>query len=350
MGRTGAITPVAQLTPVALAGTVVKRASLHNADQMAKLDLCLGDHVFVEKGGDIIPKITGVNFAARRSDSRPIVFITHCPECDTPLVRQEGEAQHYCPNEQGCPIQIMGRIQHYISRKAMDIEGLGEETVSLMVRQGIISDFSDLYTLEVSDLLPLERMGEKSAQNLVNGVAESRSKEFDRVLFALGIRHVGQTVAKKLARHYKSIDALAKATLEELVDLDDIGIKIAESIVRYFQEAQNIERIERLRSFGIQLTMIEQPASLNLPAILSGKSFVVSGVFEHYSREGLKALIADYGGKVVGSISGKTSYVVAGDQMGPSKREKAEKLGVPLLSENEFSAMIKAGVQTNLFD
>lgn len=350
VGRTGAITPVAQLTPVALAGTVVKRASLHNADQMAKLDLCLGDHVFVEKGGDIIPKITGVNFAARRSDSRPIVFITHCPECDTPLVRQEGEAQHYCPNEQGCPIQIMGRIQHYISRKAMDIEGLGEETVSLMVRQGIISDFSDLYTLEVSDLLPLERMGEKSAQNLVNGVAESRSKEFDRVLFALGIRHVGQTVAKKLARHYKSIDALAKATLEELVDLDDIGIKIAESIVRYFQEAQNIERIERLRSFGIQLTMIEQPASLNLPAILSGKSFVVSGVFEHYSREGLKALIADYGGKVVGSISGKTSYVVAGDQMGPSKREKAEKLGVPLLSENEFSAMIKAGVQTNLFD
>ena len=265
-------------------------------------------------------------------------------------MRQEGEAQHYCPNEQGCPIQIMGRIQHYISRKAMDIEGLGEETVSLMVRQGIISDFSDLYTLEVSDLLPLERMGEKSAQNLVNGVAESRSKEFDRVLFALGIRHVGQTVAKKLARHYKSIDAIAKATLEELVDLDDIGIKIAESIVRYFQEAQNIERIERLRSFGIQLTMIEQPASLNLPAILSGKSFVVSGVFEHYSREGLKALIADYGGKVVGSISGKTSYVVAGDQMGPSKREKAEKLGVPLLSENEFSAMIKAGVQTNLFD
>ena len=350
VGRTGAITPVAQLAPVDLAGTIVKRASLHNADQIAKLNLCLGDHVFVEKGGDIIPKITGVNFAERLPNSTPIDFIPECPECDTTLVRQEGEAQHYCPNEQGCPVQIMGRIQHYISRKAMDIDGLGEETVSLMVRQGIIKDFSDLYTLRVTDLLPLERMGEKSAQNLVLGVAQSLTKEFDKVLFALGIRHVGQTVAKKLAWHYKSVDVLAEATVAELVNVDDIGIKIAESIVRYFDDTENRKRLERLRAYGVQLVLAEQSKLETRPAIFEGKSFVVSGVFANYSREGLKDLIALYGGKVVGSISAKTSYVVAGDQMGPSKRQKAENLGVPLLSENDFTGMINAGVQTNLFD
>jgi len=350
VGRTGAITPVAQLAPVDLAGTIVKRASLHNADQIAKLNLCLGDHVFVEKGGDIIPKITGVNFAERLPNSTPIDFIPECPECDTTLVRQEGEAQHYCPNEQGCPVQIMGRIQHYISRKAMDIDGLGEETVSLMVRQGIIKDFSDLYTLRVTDLLPLERMGEKSAQNLVLGVAQSLTKEFDKVLFALGIRHVGQTVAKKLAWHYKSVDVLAEATVGELVNVDDIGIKIAESIVRYFDDTENRKRLERLRAYGVQLVLAEQSKLETRPAIFEGKSFVVSGVFANYSREGLKDLIALYGGKVVGSISAKTSYVVAGDQMGPSKRQKAENLGVPLLSENDFTGMINAGVQTNLFD
>ena len=350
VGRTGAITPVAQLAPVDLAGTIVKRASLHNADQIAKLNLCLGDHVFVEKGGDIIPKITGVNFAERLPNSTPIGFISECPECDTTLVRQEGEAQHYCPNEQGCPVQIMGRIQHYISRKAMDIDGLGEETVSLMVRQGIIKDFSDLYTLRVTDLLPLERMGEKSAQNLVLGVAQSLTKEFDKVLFALGIRHVGQTVAKKLAWHYKSVDVLAEATVAELVNVDDIGIKIAESIVRYFDDTENRKRLERLRAYGVQLVLAEQSKLETRPAIFEGKSFVVSGVFANYSREGLKDLIALYGGKVVGSISAKTSYVVAGDQMGPSKRQKAENLGVSLLSENDFTGMINAGVQTNLFD
>ena len=350
VGRTGAITPVAQLAPVDLAGTIVKRASLHNADQIAKLNLCLGDHVFVEKGGDIIPKITGVNFAERLPNSTPIGFISECPECDTTLVRQEGEAQHYCPNEQGCPVQIMGRIQHYISRKAMDIDGLGEETVSLMVRQGIIKDFSDLYTLRVTDLLPLERMGEKSAQNLVLGVAKSLTKEFDKVLFALGIRHVGQTVAKKLAWHYKSVDVLAEATVAELVNVDDIGIKIAESIVRYFDDTENRKRLERLRAYGVQLVLAEQSKLETRPAIFEGKSFVVSGVFANYSREGLKDLIALYGGKVVGSISAKTSYVVAGDQMGPSKRQKAENLGVSLLSENDFTGMINAGVQTNLFD
>ena len=350
VGRTGAITPVAQLAPVDLAGTIVKRASLHNADQIAKLNLCLGDHVFVEKGGDIIPKITGVNFAERLLNSTPIDFISECPECDTTLVRQEGEAQHYCPNEQGCPVQIMGRIQHYISRKAMDIDGLGEETVSLMVRQGIIKDFSDLYTLRVTDLLPLERMGEKSAQNLVLGVAQSLTKEFDKVLFALGIRHVGQTVAKKLAWHYKSVDVLAEATVAELVNVDDIGIKIAESIVRYFDDTENRKRLERLRAYGVQLVLAEQSKLETRPAIFEGKSFVVSGVFANYSREGLKDLIALYGGKVVGSISAKTSYVVAGDQMGPSKRQKAENLGVSLLSENDFTGMINAGVQTNLFD
>ena len=350
VGRTGAITPVAQLAPVDLAGTIVKRASLHNADQIAKLNLCLGDHVFVEKGGDIIPKITGVNFAERLPNSTLIDFISECPECDTTLVRQEGEAQHYCPNEQGCPVQIMGRIQHYISRKAMDIDGLGEETVSLMVRQGIIKDFSDLYTLHVTDLLPLERMGEKSAQNLVLGVAQSLTKEFDKVLFALGIRHVGQTVAKKLAWHYKSVDALAEAAVAELVNVDDIGIKIAESIVRYFDDTENRKRLERLRAYGVQLVLAEQSKLETRPAIFEGKSFVVSGVFANYSREGLKDLIALYGGKVVGSISAKTSYVVAGDQMGPSKRQKAENLGVPLLSENDFTGMINAGVQTNLFD
>lgn len=339
VGRTGAITPVANLEPVLLAGTIVKRASLHNADQIEKLDVREGDTVFVEKGGEIIPKIVGVDVSKRSEDSKPTQYITHCPECGTELIRKAGEAQHYCPNELGCPPQIVGRIQHYISRKAMDIEGLGGETVALLVKADLIKDYSDLYELTVDQVIPLERMAAKSAENLVNGISASKQIPFERVLFALGIRYVGETVAKKLAKHYKTIDAIMEASTEALVAVDEIGDKIAESVVEFFSEERHRRIIERLRNFGVQLQLSEE-ALANQTDTLKGKTFVVSGVFETVSRIQLKKLIEDNGGKVSSSISSKTSYVVAGDKMGPSKKEKAEKLGVSIISEMDFLSLI----------
>ncbi len=341
VGRTGAITPVANLEPVLLAGTTVKRASLHNADQIAKLDIREGDTVFVEKGGEIIPKIIGVDFTKRPADSVPTKYITHCPECGTELVRKEGEAQHFCPNDTGCPTQITGRIQHFISRKAMDIEGMGSETVELLFKEGLIANYADLYTLTKEQVMPLERMAEKSAENLVNGVAASKSIPFERVLFALGIRYVGETVAKKLAKAYKNIDALMAASHEELVAVDEIGERIAESVINFFKEPTNLEIIDRLKSYGLQFSLSEAQLE-NQTDKLKGQTFVVSGVFETIGRNDLKKLIEDNGGKVASSISSKTNFVVAGDNMGPSKRTKAESLGVPIISEQEFLQKLQA--------
>ena len=339
VGRTGAITPVANLEPVELAGTTVKRASLHNADQIEKLDIRVGDEVFVEKGGEIIPKIIAVDLTKRPADSQPTQYITQCPECNTELVRQEGEAQHYCPNYNGCKTQIIGRIQHFISRKAMDIEGLGGETVALLVNEGLISNYSDLYELTKEKVMPLERMAEKSAENLVNGIEASKQIPFERVLFALGIRYVGETVAKKLAKHYKNIDALSQATIIDLVTVDEIGNRIAESVVDFFASEENRHIIDRLRGFGVQLSLSEEVLA-NQTEKLKGQTFVVSGVFESVSRTELKKLIEDNGGKVSSSISSKTSYLVAGDKMGPSKREKAEGLNIPIINEKDFLQLI----------
>lgn len=339
VGRTGAITPVANLQAVDLAGTVVKRASLHNADQIAKLDIRVGDTVFVEKGGEIIPKIIGVDVPKRPQNSIPTSYISECPECQTPLQRAEGEAQHYCVNSEGCPPQIIGRIQHYISRKALDIEGLGGETVALLVNAGLIKDVADLYVLEVEDILPLDRMAQKSAENLIRGVEASKSIPFERVLFGLGIRYVGETVAKTLAKHYHSVGALSEATVEELEAIDEIGIKIAESVFDYFRNENNIRLVSRLVSFGLQFEL-SQEVLANQTNLLAGERIVVSGVFETISRNDLKALIEANGGKVVSSISAKTSYVVAGSNMGPSKRKKAESFGILILSEQEFLAKI----------
>ena len=335
VGRTGAITPVANLEPVELAGTTVKRASLHNADQIEKLDIRVGDMVYVEKGGEIIPKILGVDLAERPANSVPTLYLTHCPECDTPLERKVGEAQHYCPNYNGCNPQIIGRIQHYISRKAMDIDGLGGETVALLVNEGLITNYSDLYELTKEQVIPLERMADKSAEKLIQGVEQSKNIPFERVLFALGIRYVGETVAKKLARHYKSIDAVQEASQEALVNVDEIGIKIAESVCLFFAFEENNNIINRLKSFGVQLEMSAEEL-VGKTSLLTGQSIVVTGVFETVSRNELKKLIEDNGGKVSSSISSKTSFIVAGDKMGPSKKEKAEKLNVELISEAEF--------------
>ncbi|MFT4806282.1 MAG: DNA ligase (NAD+) [Psychroserpens sp.] len=335
VGRTGAITPVANLEPVELAGTTVKRASLHNADQIEKLDIREGDTVYVEKGGEIIPKIIAVDFSKRPADSLPTQYIMECPECQTELVRQEGDAKHYCPNYNGCNVQIIGRIQHYISRKAMDIEGLGGETVALLVKEGLISNYSDLYTLTKEQVLPLERMAEKSAENLVNGVETSKQIPFERVLFAIGIRYVGETVAKKLAKHYKSIDAIANASVEDLIAVDEIGDRIAESVVAFFSSEDNKENIEKLKSYGLQLAISAEKLA-NQTDKLKGQSIVVSGVFEMISRTELKKMIEDNGGKVSSSISSKTNFLVAGDKMGPSKLAKAEILGVEIISENDF--------------
>ena len=340
VGRTGAITPVANLEPVLLAGTTVKRASLHNADQIEKLDIREGDTVFVEKGGEIIPKIIGVDFSKRGADTQPTQYITHCPECGTELVRSEGDAKHYCTNFYGCPTQITGRIQHYISRKAMDIEGLGGETVELLFKEGLIRNYADLYTLTKEQIMPLERMAEKSAENLVHGVAVSVDIPFERVLFALGIRFVGETVAKKLAKAYKNIDALMSATAEELMAVDEIGERIAQSVVEFFKNERNLENIARLKSYGLQFELSADKLK-NQTEILKGKTFVVSGVFETLSRDELKKLIEDNGGKVSSSISSKTSFLIAGDKMGPSKRTKAESLGVPIISEQDFIEMVK---------
>lgn len=335
VGRTGAITPVANLEPVELAGTIVKRASLHNADQIAKLDVRLGDTVFVEKGGEIIPKIMGIDLSKRPEQSQPTVYISQCPECHNPLFRTEGEAQHYCINTEGCPPQIIGRIQHYISRKALDIEGLGGETVALLVNAGLIKDVADLYTLNIDDVLPLERMAQKSAENLIYGIEASKQIPFERVLFGLGIRYVGETVAKTLAKHFKSVGALSQARIEDLEAVDEIGIKIAESVYHFFRNENNIRLVSRLVSYGVQLELSKE-ALANQTTLLSGERIVVSGVFEAISRNELKALIEANGGKVVSSISAKTTYLVAGTNMGPSKRQKAEQLKIPILTEQEF--------------
>jgi len=337
VGRTGAITPVANLEPVQLAGTIVKRASLHNADQIEKLDIRVGDDVFVEKGGEIIPKIIGV--AKRGTQLEPTIYITHCPECNSALTRKEGEAQHYCPNFYGCPPQIIGRIQHYISRKAMDIEGLGGETVALLYNNNLVKDYSDLYELTVDQVIPLERMAQKSAENLVNGIAKSKEVPFERVLFALGIRYVGETVAKKLAKHYKNIEALRQATLMDLILVDEIGDRIAQSVIEFFENQNNCHIIERLMAFGVQFEIIEK-YNPNATNKLLGKTFVVSGVFEEFSRDDLKKAIEDNGGKIGSSISSKTDYVVAGANMGPAKLEKANQLGIQIISENDFIIMI----------
>ena len=339
VGRTGAITPVANLKPVELAGTIVKRASLHNADQIEKLDIRLGDTVFVEKGGEIIPKIVEVATEKRSSDSLKTNYITNCPECNSFLIRNEGDAKHFCPNIDGCPPQIAGRIQHYISRKAMNIDGLGSETVALLVENGLINNYADLYGLTVDQILPLERMAEKSAFNLIAGVEASKKIAFERVLFALGIRYVGETVAKKLAKHYKTVEALAIASEEELINVDEIGSVIAKSVVSFFSVESNIEIINCLRAAGVQLK-ISDTELIGQTDLLQSNTFVVSGVFIRVTRNELKQLIEKNGGRVASSISKKTNYVVAGDKMGPSKRTKAEDMGIPILSEDEFLAMI----------
>ena len=335
VGRTGAITPVANLEPVELAGTTVKRASLHNADQIEKLDIRIDDTVYVEKGGEIIPKIISVELTERPEHSTPTQYITNCPECHTELQRLEGEAKHFCPNVYGCNPQVIGRIQHFISRKAMDIDGLGGETVTLLVNAGLITNYADLYQLKKEDVLPLERMAEKSAVNLVNGIEASKQIPFERVLFALGIRYVGETVAKKLAKHYKSIHAISKASLEDLIAVDEIGTKIAERVKEFFANEYNVELVSQLILSGVQLEASAEVLA-NQTEVLKGDIVVVSGVFEIVSRNELKKLIEDNGGRVSSSISSKTSYIVAGDKMGPSKLEKATKLGVALISEKDF--------------
>jgi DNA ligase (NAD+) len=339
VGRTGAITPVANLEPVQLAGTIVKRASMHNADQIEKLDIRIGDTVFVEKGGEIIPKIIAVDLSQRPDYSEPTQYITHCPECETELIRGEGEANHYCPNFYGCPPQIIGRIQHFISRKAMDIEGLGGETVALLYNNDLVHNYADLYELTVEQILPLERMAQKSAENLVRGVQNSKSIPFERVLYALGIRFVGETVAKKLAKHYKNIEALSQASLMDLVLVDEIGERIAQSVLDFFDNQENKLIIDRLKNYGVQFETVEI-VNPNATEKLSGKTFVVSGVFEEFSRDDLKKAIEDNGGKVGSSISAKTDYVVAGANMGPAKLDKAVKLSVPIISETDFIKML----------
>lgn len=340
VGRTGAITPVANLEPVQLAGTIVKRASLHNADQIEKLDIRIGDEVFVEKGGEIIPKIIAVDISKRPQNSIPTKYISQCPECQTELVRLDGEANHYCPNFYGCPPQIIGRIQHFISRKAMDIEGLGGETVALLFNNGLVNNYADLYKLTVEQILPLERMAQKSAENLINGVQNSKKIPFENVLFALGIRFVGETVAKKLAKHYKNIDSLSKATFMDLVLVDEIGDRIAQSVLDFFENPSNQAIISDLKTQGVQFEIVEK-VNPNATNKLEGKTFVVSGVFEKFSRDELKNAIEDNGGKVGSSISAKTHFVVAGDNMGPAKLEKANTLKIPIVSEDDFIEMLK---------
>jgi DNA ligase (NAD+) len=340
VGRTGAITPVANLEPVQLAGTIVKRASLHNADQIEKLDIRIGDSVYVEKGGEIIPKIIAVDLSKRDTDRQPTVYITHCPECHHELIRGTDEANHYCPNFYGCPPQIIGRIQHFISRKAMNIDGLGGETVALLYNNGLIHNYADLYELKIEQIRPLERMAQKSAENLIRGIENSKQISFESVLFALGIRFVGETVAKKLAKHYKNINSLQHATLLDLMLVDEIGERIAASVVSFFENMENQEIINRLKAHGIQFE-IKEKLNLNATDKLKGQIFVVSGVFSNFSREELKQLIEDNGGKVGSSISSKTNYVVAGENMGPAKLEKANQLGVSILSENEFVSLLE---------
>lgn len=344
VGRTGAITPVANLEPVLLAGTVVKRATLHNADQIAALDLREGDMVYVEKGGEIIPKITGVDLSQRPADSLPLEYITECPECHSALVRYEGEAKHYCPNQSHCRPQILGRIIHFIRRKAMNIDGLGEETVELLFENGLVGCIADLYDLKAEQLAPLPRLGEKSAENIIRSIRNSTEVSFHRVLFALGIRFVGETTAKYLAAHFRSLDAVMAATREQLIEAEEVGEKIADSIIDYFADEQNRAIIERLRTAGLQFEARQQkPAS----EALQGLTFVISGTFSNHSRDELKALIEAHGGKNLAAVSANTSYLLAGDKIGPAKLQKAQKLGINIISEDDFERMIADSMVEN---
>ncbi len=340
VGRTGAVTPVANLEPVLLAGTTVKRATLHNAEQMALIDIRPGDTVFVEKGGEIIPKITGVDLSLRPAGSQPFRYIDRCPECGTPLVRYEGEAKHYCPNQSGCRPQIVGRIIHFIRRKAMDIEGLGEETVELLYDNGLVRDIADLYDLQAAQLACLPRLGEKSAENIIRSIRRSTEVPFQRLLFGLGIRFVGETTAKYLAGHFRTLDALMHASREELVEAEEVGEKIADAIIDYLTDAGNLRIIDRLRAAGLQFEARERVCASTQ---LEGLSFVISGKFRNRSRDELKALIELHGGRNVAAVSGQVDYLVAGENMGPAKLKKAEKLGIRILSEEEFEAMIGGG-------
>ena len=340
VGRTGAITPVANLQPVSLLGTTVKRASLHNEDFIQKLDLHFGDEVFVEKGGEIIPKVVGVNLENRIANALPLEHLKCCPECGGVLERKEGEVNYYCINESACPPQITGRVQHFISRKAMNIDGLGDETIQQLFQANLVKNYADLYDLQFEQLIPLERMAEKSVNNLLNGLKDSVNVPFPQVLFAIGIRFVGQTVAKKLATYFKNIYALQAATFEELIAVDEIGDKIAQSILEYFSKPETLALIQRLKSAGLQFELAESTERIIENESITGKSFVVSGVFESFSRDELKNLIEQHGGKNLSSISKTTDYVLAGDNMGPSKKEKAEKLGVKIISEADFKRMI----------
>lgn len=337
VGRTGAVTPVANLKPVHLGGTTVRRASLHNADQIAKLDLHIGDSVYVEKGGEIIPKIVGVNKDSRIADAEKLIFIENCPECGTPLMRREGEVQHFCPNEKSCPPQVKGKMEHFIARKAMNIDGLGAETIDLLFSKGLVKNVADLYDLTFDQVIDLDRMAEKSANNLLKGIQDSKQITFERVLFALGIRFVGETVAKQLAKAFKNIENLALAKYDDLVEVDEIGEKIAISVQNYFLDPENVAIIERLQKAGVQFEIEEKAKASNS---FAGQNFVVSGVFSKFSRDELKNLIEQNGGKNVSSISSKTNYVIAGDNMGPAKLEKATQLGIPIISEDDFIAML----------
>lgn len=339
VGRTGAITPVANLEPVFLLGTTVKRASLHNANEIERLDVRVGDYVYVEKGGEIIPKITGVELSKRAENTIVHPYITECPECHTPIVRKDGEAQHYCPNEAFCPPQVIGKIQHFIHRKALDINGLGDETVELLYHNGLLKNIGDLYDLKYEDLIQLDRMADKSVKNLIEGIEASKNIPYQRVLFGLGIRYVGETVAKKLAAKFKTIESLMAATYEELMLVDEIGERIAVSINEFFAEEKNRNLIQRLKEAGLQLENMEVEKE-KLSDIFSGKNIVISGVFSRFSRDEIKDLVESHGGKNAGSISAKTSYVVAGENMGPAKLEKARQLNIPILDEEEFLRMI----------
>ena len=337
MGRTGAITPVANLEPVQLAGTTVKRATLHNADQIELLDIRIGDMVYVEKGGEIIPKITGIDLSARQAESQPLEYITHCPECGATLVRYEGEAKHYCPNQNGCRPQILGRIVHFIRRKAMNIESLGEETVELLFTNQLVSNIADLYDIRANQIAQLPRLGEKSADNIIQSIDNSRQVPFHRVLFALGIRFVGETTAKYLAEHFRSLDAIQSATREQLTEAEEVGEKIADAIIEYFADERNQQIIERLRNAGLQF---EAEKRAKASDALAGLTFVISGSFANHSRDELKALIEANGGKNLAAVSANTSYLLAGDKIGPAKLQKANKLGIKIISEDEFIAMI----------
>jgi DNA ligase (NAD+) len=340
VGRTGAVTPVAELEPVFLAGTTVKRASLHNANEIARLDLHIGDHVFVEKGGEIIPKVTAVDISKREKNAQPVIYLKVCPECGAKLVRVEGEAAFYCPNINGCPPQIKGRIEHFIHRKAMDINSLGEQTIRQLYELGLVKSPADLYDLTRENLLQLEGFKEKSASNILDGIEKSKEVPFESVLFAIGIRYVGKTVAEKLARYFKTIDKISKATEAELLEAPEVGEKIAQSVYQFFQVAENRQEVKRLAKAGLQLeSTAKEPEKLS--DVLGNKSFVISGTFEHYERDQLQDIIVKNGGRILSSVSGKLDYLLAGDNMGPAKREKAEKLGVTIISEKDFEKLLK---------